>query len=129
MTSGIVHLVQPERPMCKTCGIRKGRVTGKYKNGFTQYKQECHTCYSRRTRGLLLDTVPTSPSKVCEVCETEDKLCFDHDHKTGVFRGVLCRSCNLAIGSLRNRVDLAENAANYLRRESTINSLLHDEGD
>ncbi len=26
------------------------------------------------------------------------KLALDHDHKTKVFRGLLCRNCNMAMG-------------------------------
>lgn len=34
----------------------------------------------------------------CQACGSDKNLCLDHDHKTGKFRGVLCRSCNLALG-------------------------------
>jgi vacuolar-type H+-ATPase subunit H len=40
--------------------------------------------------------------KNCEECNVElqngnlvNKRCLDHDHKTGLFRNVLCNSCNL----------------------------------
>jgi hypothetical protein len=32
----------------------------------------------------------------CECCgEPDDRLCFDHDHKTGEFLGWCCTRCNL----------------------------------
>ena len=44
--------------------------------------------------------------KNCEVCNIElvegnfgaNKRCLDHDHKTGLFRNVLCNSCNIRRG-------------------------------
>jgi hypothetical protein len=44
--------------------------------------------------------------KYCENCEVElvegsigaNKKCLDHDHKTGLFRNILCHSCNIRRG-------------------------------
>lgn len=39
----------------------------------------------------------------CELCGKPPKfgsrLCLDHDHKSGKFRGLVCRSCNNLIGA------------------------------
>lgn len=42
----------------------------------------------------------------------------DHDHVTGAVRGLLCLMCNSAIGFLKDRIDLIERAAAYVRGES-----------
>lgn len=53
----------------------------------------------------------------CEICGDSDvKLCWDHDHKTGAFRGTLCNSCNLAIGLLRDDLSRIREAYAYLAR-------------
>lgn len=47
---------------------------------------------------------------LCGVSESElkRKLSMDHDHVTGAFRGWLCDSCNMALGSAKdNPVRLA----------------------
>ena len=49
----------------------------------------------------------------CEICLKEFVLgkdgypeCdIDHDHKTGKARGLLCRSCNVALGRIENHAD------------------------
>ena len=59
-------------------------------------------------------------SDVCEKCGTVEKLCYDHDHTTGFFRGVLCSSCNAAIGLLGDNIKGVEEALEYLKnKEST----------
>ena len=40
---------------------------------------------------------------------------IDHCHDTGKVRGILCATCNKGLGLFYDRVDLLENAINYLR--------------
>jgi hypothetical protein len=42
---------------------------------------------------------------------------IDHDHNTGNIRGLLCNSCNKAIGLLKDNADLVQKAADYLRKK------------
>jgi hypothetical protein len=46
----------------------------------------------------------------------------DHDHATGAVRGVLCASCNIAAGHLRDDPDRALGLARYLGRWSLSSS-------
>lgn len=55
----------------------------------------------------------------CAICganamDLPKALCVDHDHATGEVRGLLCRSCNVAIGHLKDSLELVHRAANYL---------------
>ena len=61
---------------------------------------------------------------VCVVCGTSDfssspggHPVVDHDHKTGVVRGLLCSNCNTAIGFLKNSPQIIRAAADYLEGE------------
>jgi Recombination endonuclease VII len=51
----------------------------------------------------------------CAICgKDECELVVDHDHLTKKFRGLLCRSCNVAIGILGDNVDGVRRALKYL---------------
>ena len=54
---------------------------------------------------------------VCAICQTASPSSHwnaDHDHKTGVFRGVLCESCNIGIGNFKDDIAIMKNAIGYL---------------
>ena len=52
----------------------------------------------------------------CEICRVICSLHFDHDHSTGLFRGWLCPSCNLALGGFRDSLALLHAAIQYLQK-------------
>jgi hypothetical protein len=45
------------------------------------------------------------------------RLCVDHDHKTGVVRGLLCTTCNSGLGCYRDDPELMANAIEYLLKQ------------
>jgi hypothetical protein len=56
----------------------------------------------------------------CDICGGQNvkdrtRLSIDHDHETGRFRGLLCSTCNTAIGLLRDDPKVARAAAGYLQ--------------
>lgn len=60
-------------------------------------------------------------SAVCAVCgkpEQGRRLNIDHDHVTGLVRGLLCRKCNAGIGLLGDTPEGVEAALEYLRRHA-----------
>lgn len=50
----------------------------------------------------------------CEICHAGGELCVDHDHHTGLVRGVLCHRCNKALGLLGDTVAGVRAALHYL---------------
>ena len=53
------------------------------------------------------------PSR-CELCSDTVKICFDHDHSTGQFRGWICHRCNLAIAFAKDSPELLIKMSKYL---------------
>jgi Recombination endonuclease VII len=56
----------------------------------------------------------------CAICkqepQNERELVVDHNHLTGEIRGLLCYSCNSAIGHLKENPDLFMEAYEYMER-------------
>jgi Autographiviridae endonuclease VII len=52
----------------------------------------------------------------CAVCGNQQKcyLHVDHDHTTGVVRGLLCSDCNTALGHLHDSPEIICNLLQYI---------------
>lgn len=78
---------------------------------------------SIETYNALLD-VQNGRCAICHQKETDTlrgkvkSLAVDHDHNTGKIRGLLCSSCNKAIGFLRDNPEIALRAATYLEEHN-----------
>lgn len=54
-----------------------------------------------------------------EECNDKRALPVDHDHETGHVRGILCHSCNRALGLFKDSPDVTAKATEYLIRNRT----------
>jgi hypothetical protein len=56
---------------------------------------------------------------VCAICKKAEparrRYAVDHDHRTGVVRGLLCTRCNNALGCFHDDPLLMDRAAQYIR--------------
>lgn len=58
----------------------------------------------------------------CGICgikqdQMNRRLAVDHDHQTGGIRGLLCMSCNIVLGKMKDSVHLLSRAIGYLAKE------------
>lgn len=60
------------------------------------------------------DDLVASQAGVCCICLSAPAAHVDHCHKTGRVRGVLCFSCNAALGQFKDRPDAIRRAAAYV---------------
>lgn len=96
--------------------VSKFRGPDQLEKGQTKYTKSQIAKMSRY--GLTPEQFDLLPDK-CEVCGSISNLCIDHDHTTGKFRGVLCQSCNLALGHLHDNPEIIHKLLNYLERKKS----------
>jgi hypothetical protein len=60
------------------------------------------------------DELIASQGGVCCICLAALPVHVDHCHETGRVRGVLCFSCNAALGQFKDRPDVIRRAATYV---------------
>ncbi len=65
------------------------------------------------------DRILAHQGGVCYVCgkppKSSKRLAVDHDHRSGLVRGLLCNFCNRAIGVLRDNLEKFARIVEYLR--------------
>ena len=59
----------------------------------------------------------------CAGCSTHQneltkKLHVDHDHKTGIVRGLLCGNCNRALGLIKDKLETLTKLHQYLEKSN-----------
>lgn len=87
-------------------------------------RRENHREVWLRRYGLTVeqfDALLEQQSGGCAICRTttvptRGNWHVDHCHETGRVRGILCHGCNVALGHLKDRIDLLEAAIAYLRK-------------
>ncbi len=93
-------------------GVNRFRVAlYKSKHGARKYR---HAACSATAEELA--AAFTSKCDACGVPEIEltKKLCVDHSHETGEFRGFLCHKCNKALGLLGDSEEVIVNLLHHL---------------
>lgn len=72
------------------------------------------------------DAILTAQGGVCALCRRPPKsklLAVDHDHHTGVVRGLLCVSCNTSLGRLGDNEAGLLRVLEYVRHGSSLEIL------
>ena len=129
-----------ENKVCPKCKINKPLssfgVDRRAKNGKAVYCFSCNRKKSKSQRdndpllskrmhlktrySLSLEDVADMMLKqgnACAVCGTEDaNLVIDHNHSSGAVRGLLCNSCNCALGHLKEEPEVIKSLLTYIEK-------------
>ena len=74
------------------------------------------------------DEIEASYTGFCEVCgvseaDVKGRLCLDHCHVTGNFRGHICRRCNSVLGLVGDSFELLRNAADFAKYKKELHEM------
>ncbi len=119
--------------LCSTCYARKSYQSNKehkrnVKRNWALNNKEKVTQLKRsnllKQYGLTLDQynqMLKSQDFGCAICKRKDSgrprminLVVDHNHTTGKVRGLLCSPCNVAIGMVKESIDILNRIKEYL---------------
>ena len=143
MTTELIAKSQTETKVCRKCGQPKLLVCFDFVNQkkSLMLRGTCRDCISKQGRSrhrnlsgyysdynreskygvtpIDFEHLNTAQNGLCAICNqppSRKNLDIDHNHKTGTVRGLLCSSCNLVIGKMKDDPTLLEAAAAYLRK-------------
>ena len=104
------------RPDCGVCNTRQCVARAKLRREEVNFNNlKYSTGVSRKEYEELL----ANQKGVCAICsgsniDPKRKLSVDHDHKTGLVRGLLCTKCNFGVGYFDDNLELLDKAKTYL---------------
>lgn len=115
--NGRAHICKP----CKT--IVTTEYAKKNWDHWSKYRNENRRKNKYYWPEGRFDEVLKAQGYACAICgalesEKTSEFHADHDHETKQPRGVLCRSCNLALGNFKDNIDSLKAAIKYLRKYS-----------
>lgn len=92
----------------------KGKSTihsGSFKKGNKHIKWNGGVSYEYQYKNA-----PRPKPLNCEVCGGNRRICYDHDHTTGKFRGWICHYCNVILGMAKDNPEVLKLLIEYLSR-------------
>ena len=125
-------------PFCRSCRDPSKPRTPEFfhtANNYLGLSSTCKECKNKTVRSKLLrssfgvedpdwydKTLATQNGK-CAICGTTNpgrkcRFMIDHDHATGKVRGLLCRLCNIGLGSFGDSMKSMSAAIEYVRKHS-----------
>ena len=125
--------------ICKGCGkefdalaikVRQGKGLFCCKGCYNQYRKlnsydpkERNKLYQKKTKyGLSEEEYKhlfVKQNNKCAICgESFNSVIpvVDHNHNTGIVRGLLCSKCNTLLGMAKDNISILENAIIYLKK-------------
>ena len=120
-------LARVAKGMCARCGTSAPRAGLRHCVKCSEYFRSSATIKSYKRKWRLKKLYGITPQEWSDIMAAQGGKCaicekpmsaprVDHDHSTGRVRGMLCGTCNQALGLLMEDPVLCEVAGRYLRR-------------
>lgn len=119
------NLIVNGEKYCTTCDKFKPLSEFFYSGGIPRSK--CKKCFTETSNNRyrfynitkeVYDEMLNNQDNKCAICRKEftskRKTFIDHNHSTGMVRGLLCPKCNTILGHANDSVDILNNAIKYI---------------
>jgi Recombination endonuclease VII len=105
---------------CKSCRSKHHQTVKHLRKKPTKEQKRKQLIKSYSLSVKEYETLLKNQNNKCAICYSENwgriSPCIDHCHVTGKVRGLLCNTCNMALGLFKDNMEILENAKNYLKR-------------
>lgn len=124
------RLMPTQRRPCAACGkplsvqrakTRKQKCAACEREALRARQDRAHDAYVCKVYGLAsgdYKRLYDAQGGCCYICQRATgktrRLAVDHDHKTGLVRGLLCKVCNRLLGHARDDKEFFYRAGDYL---------------
>ena len=105
------------RCTCRDCEQYNRKKIYRYTYNYETHRKEV----LKRQYGVSVDgwnNIYTQQNGQCAICRKEllytNECHTDHDHTTGLVRGILCRDCNMLLGWAHDNPKILRRAIKYL---------------
>lgn len=105
------------RGWCHPCSAAWQRQYRATRGGLDAVRRADRKSQLKRKFGMTVeqyDALLLAQDGHCAICPSTTELCVDHNHTTGVVRGILCNPCNKALGFLKDDPARLAAAIEYL---------------
>lgn len=120
-------------PRCKECDyLAQKKYINKNRERFKKARRAIYLKHKYKITSETFEKLLIEQNFVCYICGKhqnknlgpggyggQQSLAIDHNHITGKIRGLLCNTCNRALGLFNDNANLIERAANYIRKYQT----------
>ncbi len=109
---------------CRDCCTEKRQTRMKDPIKLKKYRIDHRYAVIKHKYGITrleVDALLASQRFQCAICQNPIGLssAFDHCHKSGKVRGILCRQCNSGLGMFRDDPIVLDSATRYLKGDGS----------
>lgn len=128
ITDFYVRKYKPHTPLRAECKDCTRKLQKKYRESKPDEVARSKSVSMYKLSKAEYDRLHDQHNGLCGVCKNPQppgrfkRLCIDHDHATNNIRGLLCNSCNMVLGKVKDSPELLRKLAEYveLHRNPTL---------